>query len=292
MIITKHTMDVIHRDWEGSIKYRFLQIPKGKTRLTMLSYGNDDASMVYLNNKMKACRRIGIPYAHVWRPTIHGDDVIKYDISKYCEDGHHSVMVQMPLPSDKHNIDDIVNSIPITSDVDGMNPQNPYVIAPVANGVRQIINRLNRVNIECITNIEIYPGDIALVIGRSRWVGQPIAKMLSDDYDFTVVQANSNTTERELASMVSMAKVIVSCAGQRGIINDEMVKEVPPRGRSLIVDVGTNRDDNGKLCGDVTLSDSSPLLVTPVPGGVGPMTVLGLMDNVVRLANVNREKEI
>tara|TARA_Y100001968_G_scaffold332677_1_gene391779 strand:- start:2601 stop:3494 length:894 start_codon:yes stop_codon:yes gene_type:complete len=247
--------------------------------LAVIRVGNDPASEVYVSNKEKACSRIGIKSFVFHLPEDSSEKDLKEKIQELNEnllvDG---ILLQLPLPKkiDERNI---LKEIDPYKDADGLHTFNlgkllkgetgPRSCTPA--GVMALLAR-NKISIE---------GKRAVVIGRSILVGQPMALMLQAS-NATVTIAHSRT--KDLVELTRQADVLVVAAGKRNIIGKSHIKE-----NSVVVDVGIHRvineKDRSSLCGDVRFNEVEPLVsaITPVPGGVGPMTVTMLLVNSVRL---------
>lgn len=251
----------IAQQWEDKIKSRVTD----KTKLAIVTSDYDDASKVYVRNKVRVAERLGIQA-----------DVIQMDVDAYlwCEtvkelnSEYHGIIIQLPVPP--HVDDEIVcECIQHGADVDGLTAWNQGLLAMgdypchvpcTPKGILYLMNALN------------VPHDKHVVIvGRSKLVGRPLASLLTNN-DFTVTLCHSKT--KDLQKHLERADVIVSAVGKPKFITGDL------KGK-LIIDVGINRDENGKLCGDVDPQLAENNDVTPVPGGVGKFTVLALMDNLV-----------
>lgn len=288
MEISKKEMLKVQDKWRDELIERRNKLGSNLMNVCLLSDGNDPASAIYLNNKMKRFKELNIPLTYRWWPRFYDGDILRRAIHEAQAHGTQ-VMVQLPLSNPTLDITEFTNEIELFHDIDAMKPDNSYVIPPVANGIRYFLRHYDKE----VTPVDIRPGDLAVVVGRSKWVGEPIARMLNNDFNLTVAQLNHRTIKSLLNSLVSQAKLVISCAGHYGIINGESFSEksdvsIP----TMVVDVGTNKID-GKLHGDVASvnSNSYPnIYVTPVPGGVGPLTVLGLADNAITLSEKKVEK--
>lgn len=289
MQISKKEMKKVQDKWKIELIERRQKLGSDLMSICLLSDGNDPASAAYLNNKMKMCKELGIPLIYRWWPKFYDEDILHRAICDAQVDDTQ-VMVQLPLAVSTIDITEFTDKIKIFHDIDAMRPDNKYIIPPVANGIRYFLHNYDKE----VTPIDIRRGDLAVVIGRSKWVGEPIAKMLSSEFDLTVAQVNSKTIKNTKENLVSQAKLVVSCAGVYGIVNKESFREKSDVSLpTMVIDVGTNKID-GKLYGDVVdvnTEDCSNVYVTPVPGGVGPLTVLGLMDNAITLSEKKKEKE-
>lgn len=288
MLISKHEIEKVQNKWKEELHSRRNKL-KDKSRILFVSDGNNAGSAIYLNNKMKMCREFNIPYCSYWVPKLNEYSlrqlipILGISFASKMHEFGNQILIQLPLAAKETNIFKCIEDLPTFRDVDGMKPDNQLVIPPVANGIRYFLNHYDK---KCIP-VVFRPGDLALVIGRSEWTGKPIAQMLSDTFNLTVITANSQTPVPVLKDLLNMAKITVVCAGNRDIITNEMMEGIHPFGSatSMIIDVGTNRVD-GKLYGDVNVDNPDEYkntYITPVPGGVGPLTVLGLIDNSITL---------
>lgn len=248
--------------------------------LAVIQVGNDTASTVYVGNKKKACAYIGIESRAYELPVeTTEEELLKIidDLNK--DDSVHGILVQLPVP--KH-IDEekIINAISPKKDVDGFHPasvgalsigQKGFVSCTPA-GVIQLLKRSN-ISIE---------GKNCVVIGRSNIVGKPMALLLLRE-NGTVTICHSRT--KNLKEVCKQADILVVAIGRPKMIDSSYVKE-----GATVIDVGIHRDENNKLCGDVDFASVEPIAgaITPVPGGVGPMTIAMLMNNCVE-AGLNFE---
>ena len=242
-----------------------------KPKLVVISVGSDEASKVYVGQKEKCANYIGINYEHLHFDSIDDDSLIK-KIKKLNEDKSvNGIIVQLPLPK---GMDEkkIVNSIDSLKDVDGLTYLNAGLLlnkekAMVSCTPKGIMELLKYYNISL-------EGKNVVVIGRSILVGKPMMNLLINA-NATVTLCHSKT--KDIEKITKKADILIVAIGKKHFINKEMVK----RG-SIIIDVGINRE-NGKLYGDVNYDDviDKVKLITPVPGGVGPMTVVMLMQNVI-----------
>ena len=252
---------------------------KVKPRLVVISVGDNPASKVYVSQKEKAANYIGIEYLHEHFDSISDDNLIK-EIEKLNNDKKvDGIIVQLPLPK---GMDEkkIVNTIRCDKDVDGLTYLNAgllinnqdTLVSCTPKGIMRLLES---------ENVEI-SGANAVVIGRSILVGKPIANLLLNA-NATVTICHSKT--KDLAKITKKADILVAAIGKKHFVTKDMVKK-----GSVIIDVGINREEK-KLYGDVFYDDVYPKVskITPVPGGVGPMTVVMLMENVL-LAYKNHQK--
>ena len=226
--------------------------------LAIMSIGNDAASEVYIRNKMQACARNGIGCLTCHYPS----DRIELAADMLCrwadDPDVHGIILQLPAPQSE----ELIDLIPAIKDVDGFKPDSPFTPCTAAGIMRLIL--------DCDSNTS---GKNAVVVGRSTIVGRPISKLLLDA-NCTVTTCHSKTVD--LASHTKNADILVVAAGVPRLITADMVKP-----GAIVIDVGINRVD-GKLVGDVDFDAVKEVAgwITPVPGGVGPMTVAMLMANV------------
>ena len=248
--------------------------------LAVLQVGEDEASKVYIRQKENAANSLGYTYIHKHFPVDVTQEEVINEIellnNNDCIDG---IIVQMPLP--KHlNESDIQNTIDPLKDVDGLT----YVNAgKLVQNVPGLVPCTPKGIIDILDNYEIgIEGANVVVIGRSILVGKPIATLLTNR-NATVVLTHSKT--KDLASITRNADIIIAAVGKANFVTEDMVKD-----GAVVIDVGINRLD-GKLCGDVDYNyvKDKCSYITPVPGGVGPMTVYELMNNVYE-AHVLRKK--
>lgn len=241
--------------------------------LAVIQVGNDPASSVYVGNKKKACEYIGIRSLAYELP----EETTQEELLSLIEELNgrkdvNGILVQLPLP--KHIEEEkVLNTIHPSKDVDGFHPQNvgalcigkPGFVSCTPAGIIQLLKR---------SNIEI-AGKECVVIGRSNIVGKPMAMLLIKE-NGTVTVAHSRT--KDLKEIAKRADILVVAVGKPKMITADYVKE-----GAVVIDVGIHRNENNKLCGDVDYDSVAPKCsaITPVPGGVGPMTIAMLMHNCV-----------
>jgi methenyltetrahydrofolate cyclohydrolase (EC 3.5.4.9)/5,10-methylenetetrahydrofolate dehydrogenase (NADP+) (EC 1.5.1.5) len=251
------------------LKSKNQRIPK----LAVILVGDNQASHVYVKNKEMACRLTGIK-SQIIRLTIDATEQNLLDkISQLNKDiTVDGILVQLPLP--KHISEGkILNSINPIKDVDGFHPDN---IAKLLLGQKGMVPCTPKGMITILENIgyELI-GKEVVVVGRSNIVGKPIS-LLCLQRNATVTMAHSKT--EDLKAVCKRADVLITAIGQPRFFDKDYVKE-----GAVILDVGINRDENNKLCGDVDLNDvrDKVAAITPVPGGVGPMTIAMLLQNTI-----------
>ncbi len=252
---------------------KFNRTPK----LTVIIVGTDPASQVYVRNKKKGCEEIGMLSDIIEMPECTTEEELLSVISSLSkDDAVDGILVQLPLP--KH-IDEkkIINSIPPHKDVDCFHPENVGNLFNLSEakflpctpaGVMEILKNYN---------IEI-AGKNCVVIGRSNIVGKPMALLLLDK-NGTVTVCHSKT--KDLSSVTREADILVVAIGRAKFVTADMIKE-----GAVVIDVGMDRDEDGKLCGDVDYLScfDKASAITPVPGGVGPMTITMLLSNTLSAA--------
>ena len=241
--------------------------------LAVIQVGNDPASSIYVKNKKKACEYIGIGSISYELP----EDCSEAKLLEIIEELNHKdevtgILVQLPLP--KHiNEDNIISAISPKKDVDGFHVQNvgslcvgeKGFVSCTPAGVIELLKRSN-VSIE---------GKNCVVIGRSNIVGKPMALLMLRE-NATVTVCHSRT--QNIKDICKTADILIVAIGKPKMINHEYIKE-----GAVVIDVGIHRDENNKMCGDVDFDDVCEMCskITPVPGGVGPMTIAMLMNNCV-----------
>ena len=246
--------------------------------LAVVLVGDNSASKVYVSNKQKACEAVGIKsVSHVLPGETTEEELLKLIDELNADKSVHGILVQMPVP--KH-IDDrkVIMAISPDKDVDCFHPVNVGYLHTGAKGflpctpagIIELIKRSGH-------SIE---GKNCVIIGRSNIVGKPVAMLLMQE-NGTVTICHSKT--KDLAGICRGADIIVSATGKVNTVTADMVKE-----GAIIIDVGMNRNEAGKLCGDVDFENVKEVAgaITPVPGGVGPMTIAMLMKNCNTAARI------
>lgn len=259
-------------------KVNLLQENGHKVTLAVIIVGNDPASRVYVNNKKKACEFVGIvSQEYVLPEDVSQDELIGLIETLNKEDSINGILVQLPLP--KH-LDQkvVIEAISKFKDVDAFSYENVgrlmtgnYRFLPCTpSGIMKLLKYYD-INVA---------GKNCVVVGRSNIVGKPMAMLLLKE-DATVTICHSKT--RNLAEICRNADVLIAAVGKAKFISQDMIKP-----DAIVIDVGMNRDENGKLCGDVDFENvkNKASFITKVPGGVGPMTIAQLMENTLEAFNI------
>ncbi len=250
--------------------------------LAVILVGEDPASQVYVRNKKKACEFIGYNSLSYELPADTTQDKLLELIDELNgRSDVDGILVQMPLPG---HIDEktVINAIAPDKDVDGFHPMNVGAlvvgdkgfVSCTPAGVIQLIKR-------GLPDYDI-SGKECVIIGRSNIVGKPMSLLMLRE-NATVTVAHSRT--KDLESVCKRADIIIAAVGKAGVITKDHVKE-----GAVVIDVGINRGADGKLCGDVKFDEVAPIAraITPVPGGVGPMTIAMLMNNCYEAALMHK----
>ncbi len=241
--------------------------------LAVVLVGSDPASQIYVKNKEKACEYVGInSKTYKLSETTSEEELLKLIKELNANQAVNGILVQLPLPN-HINEELIINTISPLKDVDGFHPENvgklsigqAGFVSCTPAGIIQLLKRYN-IGIE---------GKNCVIVGRSNIVGKPMAMLLLRE-NATVTICHSRT--KNLEEMTKQADILVAAIGKANFIAKEHIKE-----GAIIIDVGMNRDDNNKLCGDVDFDAVKDYVkaITPVPGGVGPMTIAMLLYNCV-----------
>lgn len=263
----------------ASFKEKFGKAPG----LAVIMVGNNPASAVYVRNKHKACAAVGMVSYEYNMPEETTEEELLEKIKELNESSEvNGILVQLPLP--KHISEErIINSISSEKDVDAFHPMNTgrifignYDFLPCTPaGVMELLKYYN---------VDI-SGKECVVLGRSNIVGKPMAHLLLGA-NGTVTVCHSRT--KDLKEITKRADILVVAIGRANFVTEDMVKE-----GAVVVDVGINRLDDGKLCGDVDFAavEKKASKITPVPGGVGPMTITVLLKNTLTAAKRQNEKQ-
>ena len=255
-------------------------------KLAVIMVGDDKASSVYVRNKSRACNEIGIEFEEF----LKGQDTTQEELLSLIQELNkredvHGILLQSPIPQHL-DIREAFNLIDYKKDVDGFNPVNvgrlsigeDAFISCTPHGVIRMLEEYN-IPIE---------GKRAVIIGRSNIVGKPLIQCLLSK-NATVTVCHSKT--QNIGEITKEADVLIVALGRPKFVKEDMVKP-----GAVVIDVGINRNDEGKLVGDVDFENvaKKASYITPVPGGVGPMTIAMLMENVVKAAKMtesNRKSE-
>lgn len=245
-------------------------------KLAVIMVGNDASSAVYVRNKSKACNEIGIEFEEfLLDENINIGELLEIIDKLNNRDDVHGILLQSPIP--KHlDIRKAFNSISYQKDVDGFHPIN---IGKLAIGEESFVSCTPAGVMKMLEEYGIeVQGKNAVVIGRSNIVGKPLANLLLNA-NATVTTCHSKT--KNISEIAKNADILIAALGKPKFVTEDMVKE-----GAVVIDVGINRNEDGKLIGDVDFEKVEPKAsyITPVPGGVGPMTIAMLMQNVVKAA--------
>ena len=246
-------------------------------RLAVIMVGDDGASKIYVKNKSKACEELGIEYEEfLLKADITQEELIDL-INKLNERKDvHGILLQSPIP--KHlDINEAFRTLKPEKDVDGFNPVN---VGKLVLGQETFISCTPFGVIKLLEEYNIpIEGKNAVVIGRSNIVGKPMLQCLLNKHA-TVTICHSRT--KNLEEITKKADILVAAIGKAKFVTKSMVKP-----EAVVIDVGINRNEQGKVCGDVDFDEVSKIAsyITPVPGGVGPMTIAMLMTNIVKAAS-------
>ena len=248
--------------------------------LAVIQVGNNPASTVYVNNKKKGCEYIGIGSLSYELPEETSEEELLSLIRELNERKDvNGILVQLPLPSHIDE-DKVIKTIDPKKDVDGFHPQSvgalcigqPGFVSCTPAGIIQLLKR---------SGIEI-AGKECVILGRSNIVGKPMALLMLRE-NATVTVAHSRT--KDIKEVTKRADILIVAIGKPKMITRDYVKD-----GAVVIDVGINRDENNKLCGDVDFQDVEPVCsaITAVPGGVGPMTIAMLLHNCMESVNIQK----
>lgn len=250
------------------------------TALAVILVGDDSASQVYVRNKIKACADTGIRSLEFRMPAETTQQQLLAKIAELnADESVDGILVQLPLPK-QINADAVIAAIDPAKDVDGFHVANAGALV---TGKQGFVPCTPFGVMPLIEKSGVNPrGKSAVIVGRSNIVGKPMALLLLAA-DATVTVAHSCTPD--LSAVTRNADILVAAVGRAKLIKADMVKP-----GAVVIDVGMNRDENGKLCGDVDFAEVKEIAgsITPVPGGVGPMTIAMLMQNTVLAAQMRR----
>ena len=253
-----------------------LKIKGIQPKLDVIMIGEDPASKIYIRNKTNACEEIGIKYKeHILKQDISQKDMIDLITKLNKDKTTHGILLQSPIPS-KLDANEAHRTISQEKDVDGFNPVNigklvlgqDTFVPCTAYGIMRIFE---------VYNIDLSSKNV-VILGRSNFVGKPLIQCCLNK-NATVMVCHSKT--KNIKQITTDADIIISAIGESKFLTEDMIKE-----NVVIIDVGINRLDDGKITGDVDFEKvkDKASYITPVPGGVGPMTVAMLMNNVIKAA--------
>ena len=253
-----------------------------KPKFAVIMVGNDKASQIYVKNKSKACQEIGIKFEEYFLGNdIKQEELIELIQKLNLDKSINGILLQSPIPKGL-NIQEAFEKIHCKKDVDGFNPVN---VGKLMIGEDTFISCTPYGIIKMLEayNIEI-EGKHAVVIGRSNIVGKPLAQCLLQK-NATVTICHSKT--KNIAEITKTADILISAVGKKNMVTADMVKDW-----AVVIDVGMNRNEEGKLVGDVDFENVKQKVsyITPVPGGVGPMTIAMLMNNVIKATEEQTRK--
>ena len=247
-------------------------------KLAVIMVGNDPGSTVYVRNKSKACEKVGIEFEEFLFEETISEEILLETIEKLNQDEKvHGILLQCPVP--KHiDVNKAFRAISPNKDVDGFNPINVGNLtigedAFISCTPFGVVRMLEEYNIET-------EGKNAVILGRSNIVGKPMIQCMLNK-NSTVTVCHSRT--KDIGDVIKRADIVIAAIGKPKFVKADMVKD-----GAVVIDVGINRLDDGSICGDVdydTMFDKVSH-ITPVPGGVGPMTIAMLLNNVVKAAKL------
>lgn len=245
-------------------------------KLAVIMVGNDPGSTVYVRNKSKACEKVGIEFEeYLFDDTLTEEKLLKVIEKLNNDDTVHGILLQSPVPK-TINVNKCFTAISPKKDVDGFNPINVGNLcigedAFISCTPYGIIKMLEEYNIET-------EGKNAVILGRSNIVGKPMIQCMLNK-NSTVTVCHSRT--RNIEDIIRRADILIAAIGKPKFVKEDMVKD-----GAVVIDVGINRNEDGTICGDVDFEniEKKASYITPVPGGVGPMTIAMLLNNVVKAA--------
>jgi methylenetetrahydrofolate dehydrogenase (NADP+)/methenyltetrahydrofolate cyclohydrolase len=267
----KNKIDIQIENSESRLGYQI-----SRPSMAIVLVGNNPASESYVKGKTKACEKAGINYNVIkFTEKITAFELLE-EVKRLNKSSYDGFIVQLPLP-DHIKADSIINEISAYKDIDGFHPLN---FGKMALGQKAMRPATAYGILKLIEHYQIdTTGKHVVVIGRSNIVGKPISIMLGNDFNIgraTVTSCDINTPKELLIEETKKADIVIVAVGKPGLLTSDMVKE-----GVVVIDVGINRLDSGKLVGDCDFEEVSKKSswITPVPGGVGPMTISGLILN-------------
>ena len=267
----KNKIDIQIENSESRLGYQI-----SRPSMAIVLVGNNPASESYVKGKTKACEKAGINYSVIkFTETITAFELLE-EVKRLNKSSYDGFIVQLPLPG-HIKADSIINEISAYKDIDGFHPLN---FGKMALGQKAMRPATAYGILKLIEHYQIdTTGKHVVVIGRSNIVGKPISIMLGNDFNIgraTVTSCDINTPRELLIEETKKADIVIVAVGKSGLLTSDMVKE-----GVVVIDVGINRLDSGRLVGDCDFEEISKKAswITPVPGGVGPMTISGLILN-------------
>lgn len=254
--------------------------------LAVILVGNNPGSLSYIKQKQKIAVRIGAHVIFHHQPSSISDQQLQSIIKKFNVDPNvHGLIVQRPVPRELGDVTDILNTVNPQKDVDGFTPNSPFPV-PVAQAVMTILNHLSDLASQGLSLQGWTKNKNIFVIGRGETSGKPIAELLQKK-DCKVQIVHSHTPQPTV--ILKTADVIISCVGKPNIVTKDMIKP-----GVILMSVGIWRDDNGKLHGDYEEDDIKDIasFYTPTPGGVGPVNVACLMQNLIKASTIKQAGQI
>lgn len=265
---------------------KFKSIPK--PRLVVIQVGDNSASNIYIKNKKKACEEVGINVSHYkYKEDISEDRLIEIIEKLSLRPTITGILVQLPLP-DHINQQRVFEAIDPAKDVDGFTPVQAGMLQLGIKDERRLVPCTAKGIIRLLESVTNLEGKKVTVIGRSNIVGKPVAQLLQEK-NATVTICHSKTSTYDLKKYTSNSDIIILATGQAKYFDGRFFNTAFNNGflkKRIIIDAGMNKDADGKLCGDLNvknvekLKNSRSIMYTPVPGGVGPMTIAELIENI------------
>ncbi len=240
--------------------------------LAVIKVGDNEASKIYVRNKHKSAKEIGMGCEIVELAETIGENALLETINELNDDPHiNGIIVQLPLPKHINELK-VLSQINPSKDVDGFSPYNTGLLS--YNHPKAFVSATPKGVLHLLqtTGIDL-DGKHAVIIGRSNIVGKPLSMLLLN-HNCTVTVTHSKT--KDLPSIAQTADIVIAACGKANMVKANWIKK-----GAIVIDVGINRDHQGKLCGDVDFNDciEKASYITPVPGGVGPMTIAMLLSN-------------
>ncbi len=273
----------ISQEIKDEVKEKVAKLKEEGIRISLavIQVGNNPASTVYVGNKKKACAYVGIQSLAYELPGETTEEELLQLIRELNEKEEvNGILVQLPLP-EQIDEDKVIRTIDPKKDVDGFHPQS---VGALSIGQKGFVSCTPAGIIQLLKRSDILmDGKECVIVGRSNIVGKPMALLLLRE-NATVTVCHSHTTD--LKAVTRRADILIVAIGKAKMVDADYIKE-----GAVVIDVGMNRDENGKLCGDVDFESvqEKASAITPVPGGVGPMTIAMLMNNCVESARMKEK---